>query len=313
MTEVDPQAWMFRPFTPTLSRGVADRTEDLRLPFRTRQTWPTAKVLVVDPQGRVSATSQGDVVRLEWLDSAQVGPEVPDDAVLLGEYQGTDYWAVPGQTPELFGVTDDGWAAVGGGLREWGAVLDDVEAGLLTSAVAVLGWHGRSPFCPTCGEQSSPTSAGWSRICPHGHQEFPRTDPAVIMLVHDGGDEAVLARQPSWPPHRYSVLAGFTEAGESLEATVRREVLEEVGVVVDDVRYLGSQPWPFPRSLMVGFAARTAHAAELFPRDGEIEHARWVTRDQVRKVLANDGVSDDLLMPPSISIARKMIEAWAAG
>ena len=113
-----------------------------------------------------------------------------------------------------------------------------------------------------------PTPAGWSRLCPRQHEDFPRTDPAVIVLVHDGADSMVLARQPIWPTGRMSVLAGFVEAGESLEATVAREVLEEVGVHVTDVSYLGSQPWPFPRSLMVGFAARAEPGAALLPVPG---------------------------------------------
>ena len=131
-------------------------------------------------------------------------------------------------------------------------MLTDTEAGLLTTATALLTWHDAAGFCPRCGLPSVPSPAGWSRMCPRHHEDFPRTDPAVIVLVHDGVDSMVLARQPIWPIGRMSVLAGFVEAGESLEHTVAREVLEEVGVHVTDVSYLGSQPWPFPRSMMVG-------------------------------------------------------------
>src|SRR5690606_9662574 len=121
----------------------------------------------------------------------------------------------------------------------------------------------------------------------------------------------VLARQPVWPVGRVSVLAGFVEAGESLEATVRREIAEEVGVEIDEVAYLGSQPWPFPRSLMVGFAATTAVGAPLRPRAGEIEQARWVDRETVRRVLTAGGEAEGIALPGPVSIARRMIEAWA--
>jgi NAD+ diphosphatase len=200
----------------------------------------------------------------------------------------------------------------------------------MTAAVAVLNWHRAGSFCPRCGEPSAPETAGWSRMCPNGHQEFPRTDPAVIVLVHDGADSIVLARQPVWPKGRVSVLAGFVEAGESLEGTVAREVLEEVGVRVTDISYLGSQPWPFPRSLMLGFAARAERGASLTPRPGEIEEAHWYNRAAVRQMIAaedpadadnwatptavageTDGSSFQVVLPGPVSIARRMIEGWA--
>ena len=192
-------------------------------------------------------------------------------------------------------------------------MLGDTEAGLLTTAVAILGWHRLAPYCPRCGEANLPVTAGWARQCSNGHLEFPRTDPAVIVIVHDGADRAVLARQPTWPADRYSVLAGFTEAGEALEATVVREVREEIGVDVSDVRYLGSQPWPFPRSLMMGFAARAERDAPLYPRPGEIEKARWVTRDEIRALLVDEDSRADLKLPSGISIARQLLESWARG
>ena len=175
------------------------------------------------------------------------------------------------------------------------------------------------------------TAAGWSRLCPNGHEDFPRTDAAVIVLVHDGADSIVLARQPVWPKGRVSVLAGFVEAGESLEGTVAREVLEEVGVRVTDISYLGSQPWPFPRSLMLGFAARAEPGATLVPRPGEIEEAHWYDRAAVQQMIAaedpadadnwatptavageTDGSSFQVVLPGPVSIARRMIEGWAS-
>jgi NAD+ diphosphatase len=292
---------------PTLSRGTADRDEDLRVPARMLAAWPTARVLRVNPLGGIAATDG----RPDWGPST--GTDLPPDGVLLGVVDGVDHWAIPDL--EVDGPT----------LRDLGLLLDDTDAGLLTSAVAVLGWHARGAFCPTCGQVSRPAPDGWSRTCPQAHQEFPRTDPAAIVLVHDGADNMVLARGATWPVGRFSVLAGFTEAGESLEQTVVREIGEEIGIAVTDVHYLASQPWPFPRSLMIGFAARAEPGVALHPRAGEIEEARWVNRETVRRILATGGGWDsvgsehgdvpgngDIVLSGSISIARRMIEGWAA-
>ncbi|MET3803923.1 NAD+ diphosphatase [Nakamurella sp. UYEF19] len=303
---------------PVLSRAAADRSEDLRDPVRTAAAWPTARVLTVDEAGRVPIDSTDTGVSLSHHPATDLGAAPPPEAVLLGTVAPVgsegpiDYWAIPGEVAvggELwsFGTSPDPST-----LREVGGLLSDTDAGLMTAAVAVLNWHRNGRFCPRCGEPSAPRSAGWSRLCPNGHEEFPRTDPAVIVLVHDGADKMVLARQPSWPSGRVSVLAGFTEAGEALEGTVTREIAEEVGLHVTDIGYLGSQPWPFPRSLMVGFAARAEPGSLLFPRDGEIEAAQWVDRAAVRRMLANGGESDGLILPPGISIARRMVEGWAA-
>jgi NAD+ diphosphatase len=304
---------------PVLSRAAADRSEDLRDPDRTAAAWPTARLITVDPAGRTPMHLDGDSVALAYRPATDLGAEPSPDAVLLGTVErsgdgpAVDYWAVPGEVEvggELWSMSDG--RADPSTLREVGALLSDTDAGLMTAAVAVLSWHRHGSYCPRCGQKSVPQSAGWSRLCPNGHQEFPRTDPAVIVLVHDGNDKMVLARQPTWPEGRVSVLAGFTEAGESLEGTVSREIGEEIGVQVTDIGYLGSQPWPFPRSLMVGFAARAQVGAPLFPRAGEIESAFWVDRATVRAVLAAGGTSDGIGLPPGISIARRMVEGWAA-
>jgi len=301
---------------PTLSRGTADRSEDLRETGRLLAQWPDARVLAMDKAGRVELS--GDGTRLRTRSAAALAAEPPSGAVLLGAVDGIDHWAVRGEV--------DG----GGGLRDYGSLLSDADAGLLTTATALLTWHSAAGFCPRCGRSNEPTPAGWTRVCPQGHEEFPRTDPAVIVLVHDGADSIVLARQPIWPQGRMSVLAGFVEAGESLEGTVVREVLEEVGVHVTEVSYLASQPWPFPRSLMVGFAARAEPGAALFPRDGEIEEARWFDRASVLAMIAAEdpvqadnwaapapvsgpgGSSFGVLLPGPVSIARRMIEGWVA-
>jgi NAD+ diphosphatase len=190
-------------------------------------------------------------------------------------------------------------------LREIGAVLDDRDAGLLTTAVALAHWHDRHRCCPLDGTPTTVVNGGWVRRCPaDGSDHFPRTDPAVIMLVHDGGDRCVLGRQAVWPEGRFSILAGFVEPGEAAEAAVAREVDEEVGLAVTDITYAGSQPWPFPASLMLGFTAR-ALGSELTLRDGELAEARWFTREEIR------ARSAPTRLPPPVSIAHRIITDWA--
>jgi NAD+ diphosphatase len=177
------------------------------------------------------------------------------------------------------------------------------EAYLLTSARALLVWRSRHRHCGLCGAPTRPRSAGHVLVCtaaPCGAQFFPRIEPAIIVLVTHG-TRALLGRQPSWPAGRYSTIAGFVDAGESLEEAVTREVLEETGAAVRTVRYFASQPWPFPASLMLGFHA-TAPESEI-RLDGELEDARWFDRAQLRA----GGV---LLLPPPHTIARRLIEAW---
>jgi NAD+ diphosphatase len=195
------------------------------------------------------------------------------------------------------------------GLRELGERLDDTDAGLFTAAVAVTQWHLTHPQCSRCGADTVIESAGWSRRCVScATEHYPRTDPAVIMSVIDRDERILLGRQSRWPTKRYSALAGFVEPGESLEAAVRREVFEESGVVVGAVRYAGSQPWPFPSSLMLGFAA-TAETTDVRVDQDELEDARWWSRE----ALSLDLATGELLLPPRVSIARRLIEDWFGG
>jgi NAD+ diphosphatase len=293
---------------PALSTGVLDRREDLREPERLAAAWPTARVITVAPDGGFRTAAGIDGLHLVTTPAIEVGAEPPPGAALLGSFDGHDYWALA--DPDRADSAADGWSTV----RTIGPLLPDDEAALATTAVALLGWHRSALFCSRCGSRTEPDRSGHSRICAAGHQEFPRLDPAVIVLVHDAADHVVLARQPTWAPGRFSVLAGFTEAGESLEGTVAREIDEEIGVVVQDVEYLGSQPWPFPRSLMIAFAARAPHGAALRPRPGEIDDARWFSRDELRALLrdADDGrvTPSGITLPGPVSIARRMVEAF---
>ncbi len=198
---------------------------------------------------------------------------------------------------------------------------DELDAGLVVSAIALEQWHQRHTHCPRCGAPTVETQAGWTRTCTNdGSDHFPRTDPAVIMLVHDGADRTLLGRGPQWGEGRFSTLAGFVEPGESLEAAVAREVFEEVGVGVRDVRYLASQPWPFPASLMIGFFARLDGDAAITLDPVEMAEAAWFTRDEVADAARwtdTDGEADPGRrlrgISPKLSISRFLIDQWLAG
>ncbi len=194
-------------------------------------------------------------------------------------------------------------------LREVGAVLGERDAGLFTAALALANWHATHPRCSRCGEPTTSQNGGWTRRCPvDASEHYPRTDPAIIVSVLDDQDRVLLGRGPTWPQGRFSTLAGFVEPGESLEDAVRREVAEESGVRVGEVTYLGSQPWPFPASLMIGCTALAVEPTIVV--DGvEIVEAHWFSREQVRE-LAGSG---ELLLPSGISIARRLVEHWYGG
>jgi NAD+ diphosphatase len=311
------------PEVPRLSRSTVDRAEPVRTdPERLAKLWAKGRLVLVDKMGRTPVRADATE-----LSTRPTSGDLPAEALLLGELDGVGYWALTTDEELREGTPspDRSWGLWTGAtsadgeqwhdLRTTGALLSDTDAGLFTTAVALTSWHARARFCAKCGASVERINAGWATHCTGcGREEYPRTDPAVICLVHDdagvNGESVLLARQPIWPPARYSVLAGFVEAGESLEACVAREIAEEVGIEVAGIRYLGSQPWPFPRSIMVGFAAVAVdRAAALVPADGEIEDARWVTRDQVRAALAED--QPDLKLPGGTSIAYQMIRGWA--
>lgn len=199
-------------------------------------------------------------------------------------------------------AADEGWAT----LRQVAAGVSAADLAYLMHAIGLAEWHAATRHCPRCGSPLEPAQAGHVLHCPSCERDqFPRTDPAVIMIVTDSEDRALLGRQPSWPAGRWSTLAGFVEPGESLEDAVRREVREETGVRVGAVEYVASQPWPLPASLMLGFRAR-ATSTDITVDGTEIEEARWFSRSEARAA-AEDGT---LVIPPGISISRSLITGW---
>ncbi|MFC0629058.1 NAD(+) diphosphatase [Kribbella deserti] len=286
-----------------LSRSVLDRAADRRRDTAwLKQAWaaPDTQVALVAGD-RVAVSADRTALAFVSPDEAPAGERI---------FLGIDREAGAGRTADgraVFGImmeqAIDGFAT----LREAGVVLDDREAGIAVNLVGLSNWHGTHPHCARCGARTDIVDAGHVRRCPVcGASHFPRSDPAIIVLVTDDQDRALLGRGENWPEGRYSTLAGFVEPGESLEAAVRREVLEESGVVIgDDVQYAGSQPWPMPSSLMLGFYA-VATGTAIDVDDDEIVDARWFSREDL-KAAADTG---EVVIPGSVSISRRLIEGW---
>ena len=267
-------------------------------------------LLLKDPLTRIVELTQGRAQVVESDRDCALVLRSPGEqdafrlTVFLGQDDhGTAYLGVLGDALDPSGSAQ--WRT----LREVGVLLSDRDAGIFATLQGLANWHASHTHCPLCGASTESDQAGWIRRCTQdGTEHYPRTNPAVIMAVTDAADRLLLARSPHWPQGRLSVLAGFVEPGESLEAAVAREVFEEVGVVVEQVRYLGNQPWPFPSSLMVGFTGRAVDITLSLDHE-EIVEAMWVSRQDLREmVLAGRfGIS------PTVSIARRMIEHWYGG
>ncbi len=279
-----------------LARGTIDRAAPHRGdPAWLAERWrdPTSRVLVVC--GGEAVVTEDDPALV--LVSATSVPGAPSQRWFLGLDDATALFATSGPLPEGGRRTN---------LRESGALLSDRDAGLLTTAVALESWHATHAHCPRCGTPTDVADGGMVRICPaDGSMQHPRVDPAVIMAVLDADDRLLLAHQARWPARRFSTLAGFVEPGESLEQAVAREVHEETGVTVRSSTYLGSQPWPFPQSLMLGFVAY-ASTTDIAVDGAEVTQARWFSRADLGSAVT----AEQIVLPPRVSIARRLIERW---
>lgn len=274
-----------------------DRAEHLRTDAAAlADLWPRARLLLLDADGLVLVDADDALLAVQPGDVAEA---LPADAVFLGLDEGRGWFAMPAETA---GVQSPGRLA----LRAAASLWPVREATAFAQARAVLHWRSRHRFCGACGGRLAFERAGWLGRCSAcGIEHYPRTDPAVIVAVSDG-ERLLLGREASWPPGRWSVLAGFVEPGETLEQTVMREVYEESAVRVRACRYLASQPWPFPSSLMLGFEA-DAEPDEPVPDSHELEAARWFTRDEIGAALRGEG---PVQLSPPVSIARRLIERW---
>lgn len=285
-------------------RSVLDRIETTREDrAELEQLWAHPASALIDVYGSsipldLKAEGQRALIRPSAESDADL-----DDCFLLGSYQGRVYFGRsldPQNAPADLQLTT---------LREAGYFLADVEAEAVATTVALSNWHRTHQFCPRCGQPTKPAQAGWIRLCTADNSEhFPRTDPAVIMLITDSRDRALLGQRIGWDDGRYSTLAGFVEPGEPAERAVVRECAEEVNVAVDpaSVVFKASQPWPFPSSLMIGFQARALADDDPRPDGTEIVKAGWFTRDELAQACADGSIR----VPPRVSISRYLIEDW---
>ena len=282
-----------------------DRSSHLREnPATLDLLWSKAQILQI-AQGRIGAEGYLNADRVAALIASGEFKEgsryfLGLDAVTGDPYFAWDtQWSVAKSDEEMqVGFTT---------LREVGAALSDIDVELALHGVALSNWHRAHPCCAKCGAPTRVDLGGAVRVCDvDKSQHHPRTDGAVIVLIRDKDDRILLGHQPVWPEGRFSCFAGFLEPGETFEQCVAREVFEESGVSVREIIYLGSQPWPFPASIMISFDAVTDFPESARPDGTEITEVKWFTRDQLRAE-ANAGT---LLLPPTISVARKMIERW---
>lgn len=294
---------MRRPFTGmALDRASSERKDTVRV-----------QQLLSDPATRAVVAGHDGVLMTDGPQPAlirtELTPQVTRDPVLLGLDHGQALFALDLdalEPHERAALRETGEVV---SLRDAGAVLAHAEAGLAAYAAALMNWHRRHRFCANCGSSTVIEEAGYSRRCPRcGAAHFPRTDPVVIMAVEHQG-RLLLGRRASAPSRRYSVLAGFVSPGESAEEAVIREVHEESGIVARDPRFVTSQPWPFPSSLMLGFEAQS-DGGRPQARDGELEEVGWFPLDEVDDALR--GHNPELQLPPPVSVAWYLIKRWVA-
>jgi NAD+ diphosphatase len=298
-----------------LARSAVDRDYLSRTKpdlFTTLAANPTTKILPVfdgkvllngsanDPQPELKLFSPQELPTFNYrayLGKTIGAQELPDDSAIILHVLDQD-------AANAIEPNTDSWHV----LRRTGAGLSDLGAGIYAQGLALYNWNKTHGFCPKCGTATEVAQAGWVRICPvDKHEVYPRTDPAIIVSVIDDQDRILLGSQGVWEENRWSILAGFVEAGESLTAAVVREIYEEAGVRIVEPTYLASQAWPFPYSLMLGFTAKVdpRHAkSEPVPDGDEIEKLRWFSREDIARE------AKDLLLPGRMTISRVMIEHW---
>jgi NAD+ diphosphatase len=284
-----------KPLKLPLAVAEVDRSAHLRSDEAyIKSAWPNALVLQFMSEKFVSHSNQLTLVK-----GASLGEYDSQSDYFLGVQDGENFF--------LRHLNDETLTSEFKSLRAIGSFLSPRDIGLAVHAQGLANWHSKHPRCSLCGGPTVVVLAGAVRRCPADQSEhYPRTDGAIIVLIKDDKDQVLLGRQKVWPKHRFSTFAGFVEPGESFEHCVIREVREEAGVELTKINYLGSQPWPFPASLMIAFEAVT-NTPELARADGdEIEEIRWFSREDMKAAIADKS----LILPLEISVARQMINAW---
>ena len=284
-----------KPLKLPLAVAEIDRSAHLRSDEAYLQSsWPNALVLQFNSEKFASQSNQ-----LTFVKGASLGEYDSQIDYFLGVKDGENFF--------LRHLNDETLTSEFKSLRAIGSFLSPRDIGLAVHAQGLANWHSKHPRCSLCGGPTAVVLAGAVRRCSADQSEhYPRTDGAIIVLIKDDKDQVLLGRQKVWPKHRFSTFAGFVEPGESFEHCVIREVREEAGVELTKINYLGSQPWPFPASLMIAFEAVT-NAPELARADGdEIEEIRWFSREDMKAAIADKS----LILPLEISVARQMINAW---
>ena len=290
-----------------LASEAVDRSGELRIkPDELAKLWKSARILHfasgkfrVKPNFELDFQSADQIATLRNDANFAHGEEL-----FLGIDNGISYfaWCSDAADFESFETLENYQT-----LRTLGDYLSQLEMGLAIHSQAIANWHHTHQFCARCGAPTLSANGGSLRKCSSdGSEHYPRTDGAVIVLVKDNQDRVLLGRQKIWPERRFSCFAGFVEPGESFEQTVLREVFEESAIRLDSITYLGSQPWPFPASIMISFSGIAINPESAKADGEEIEEIRWFTRDQMREAI----VDKSLTLPPGMSVARKMIEFW---